>query len=94
MAVTSSQQSIRRRGRVTSNNGGAHPDWRDEHALAVTARQAPNVGGCSWESAPPTMDTLVEPARSAAERAGRLADEGARIAEDAGLAATPARMGP
>jgi nucleotide-binding universal stress UspA family protein len=61
-------------------------------ALVVTVWQGPPRGRLAWSGASATMDPFVETARSAAERAGRLAQAGVRIAEDAGLKAEPAAV--
>ena len=62
------------------------------HALVTTVWQTPELGSLAWAGATATMDTFVETDRSAAEHAGRLAEEGARIAEDAGLKAGSAAV--
>lgn len=58
-------------------------------ALVVTVWQGPQLGSLAWAGATATMDPFVETARSAAERAGRLAEDGVGIAQHAGLNAEP-----
>lgn len=62
------------------------------HALVVSVWQGPQLGSLAWAGATATMDTFVETARSAAERAARLAEDGVRIAEAVGLDAEPAAV--
>ena len=66
--------------------------FRGRHALVVTVWQGPQLGSLAWSGATATMDTFFETARSAAERAGRLAEDGVRIADEAGLKAEPAAV--
>jgi nucleotide-binding universal stress UspA family protein len=61
-------------------------------ALVVTVWQGPQLGSLAWSGAAATMDPFVETARAGAERAGRLAEEGVRIAQQAGLNAEPAAV--
>ena len=61
-------------------------------ALVVAVWQGPQLGSLAWAGATATMDTFVETARSAAERAGRLAEDGVQIAEAVGLNAEPAAV--
>ncbi len=60
-------------------------------ALVVTVWQPTGpLGSLAWSGATESMDTFVEADRAAAERAGRLVDEGVRIANEAGLDAEAA----
>jgi nucleotide-binding universal stress UspA family protein len=59
-------------------------------ALVVTVWQgAPALGSLAFAGATDSMFDFVEVNRAAAERGGRVADEGVRIAEQAGLHAGP-----
>ena len=61
-------------------------------ALVVTVWQGPQLGSLAWAGATATMDPFVETARSAAERAGRLAEDGVGIAQLVGLNAEPSAV--
>jgi nucleotide-binding universal stress UspA family protein len=59
-----------------------------EHALVVTVWHLPSgLAGLSWLGGAASTDTAVEAERAAAVRGDRLADEGVRIADKAGLKA-------
>jgi nucleotide-binding universal stress UspA family protein len=62
---------------------GAHP------ALVVTAWHATALGSLAWSGATDSMNRFVDDDRAAAEVAGRVAEEGVRIARAAGLDAKP-----
>jgi nucleotide-binding universal stress UspA family protein len=63
---------------------------RSRHALVLTAWQ-PIAGGdiLAWSGATVSVINSVEVDRAAAEDAGRVANEGVRIAKEAGLEAEP-----
>ena len=61
-------------------------------ALVLTVYQGPQLGSLAWSGATATMDPFAETARTAAERAGRLAEEGVRLAQAVGLNAEPAAV--
>jgi nucleotide-binding universal stress UspA family protein len=60
-------------------------------ALVVTVWQPPTeaLTSFAWSGATAGMVNFVELDRAAAERGGRVADEGVRIAQEAGLEAEP-----
>lgn len=61
-----------------------------DHVLVLTVWQPPGgLGSFAWSGATESMDDFVEIDRSAAELAGRVAREGASIAQAAGLDAEP-----
>jgi nucleotide-binding universal stress UspA family protein len=63
------------------------------HALVVTVWQPPSHrGGLARSGASSSVDTFVEVDRSVAEHAGRVANAGVRIANEAGLDAGPAAV--
>ena len=60
------------------------------HALVLTVWQpAAGLGSFAWSGATATMVNFAELDRAAAEDGGRVADEGVRIAQAAGLRADP-----
>ncbi len=60
------------------------------HALIVTVWQPfAELGSFAWSGATATMVNFVELDRAAAEDAGRIANEGLGIAQEAGLEAEP-----
>jgi nucleotide-binding universal stress UspA family protein len=60
------------------------------HALVLTVWQPTILGGLGWAAASAgSTASFVELDRVAAERAGRVAAEGARIADESGLEAEP-----
>lgn len=60
------------------------------HGLVLTVWQPTSgLGSFTWAGAMDTMVNFVELDRAAAEVGGRIAEEGARIARDAGLSAEP-----
>jgi nucleotide-binding universal stress UspA family protein len=61
------------------------------HAIVVAVWQSAGpLGSLAWAGALDGTDNFVEADRAAADHAGRLADEGVRIAQEAGLKAEPA----
>jgi nucleotide-binding universal stress UspA family protein len=61
------------------------------HALVVTVWQPPShIGGLARSGATSNADAFAEADRSVAEHAGRVADTGVQIANEAGLHAEPA----
>ena len=63
--------------------------FHGRHALVVTVRQPTLVGSVSLLGATAGMVNVVEVERAPVESGGRVANEGARIAQDAGLDAEP-----
>jgi nucleotide-binding universal stress UspA family protein len=60
------------------------------HAVVLTVWQPTvGLGSFAWSGATENMLNYVELDRAAAELGGRIANEGARIAQDAGLQAEP-----
>ncbi len=60
------------------------------HALVLTVWQTiAGLGSFAWSGATATMVNFVELDRAAAEDGGRIAEQGVRIARDAGLEAEP-----
>ena len=60
------------------------------HALVLTVWQPmAGMGGIAWTEAPPGLVNLVELDRAAAEDGGRIASDGVRVAQKAGLEAEP-----
>jgi nucleotide-binding universal stress UspA family protein len=69
------------------NRAGALFAGRD--ALVVTVWQPTSLGSIAWSGATASMVEFFKFDRAAAETARRVADEGVRIATEAGLQATP-----
>lgn len=64
--------------------------FRDGYALVLTVWQPTSgLGSLAWAGATERMDNFVEFDRAAADNAGSIAEEGARIARLAGLGAKP-----
>ena len=63
--------------------------FHGRHALVVTVRQPSLLGSVSLLGATAGMVNVVEVERARLESGGRVANEGARIAQDAGLDAEP-----
>jgi nucleotide-binding universal stress UspA family protein len=63
--------------------------FHDRHALVVTVRQPTLPGSVSLLGATAGMVNIVEAERARVESGGRVANEGARIAQNAGLDAEP-----
>lgn len=63
--------------------------FRGRNALVVTVWQPTALGSLAWSGATASMDSFVELDRTAAEAGGRVACEGVRIAQEAGLDAEP-----
>ena len=59
------------------------------HALVVTVWPQTVLGSLAWSGATASMGTFVELDRAAADAAGRVAREGVRLAQQAGLDAEP-----